>query len=140
MDVSEVFDSIELVYYKVTDQNKRSNFDEYKFLDMELRMMMLESRPSYPSNRLTFTISNIIRDKDLRFLNIYLNLTRQFDVDLILEDSKRNLINSLNTFLINQEINVWSLMKVSVFQRERSTTISISRSKIFNLQKMKMAL
>ena len=85
MDVSEVFDSIELVYYKVTDQNKRSNFDEYKFLDMELRMMMLESRPSYPSNRLTFTISNIIRDKDLRFLNIYLNLTRQFDVDLIFE-------------------------------------------------------
>ena len=101
MDVSEVFDSIELVYYKVTDQNKRSNFDEYKFLDMELRMMMLESRPSYPSNRLTFTISNIIRDKDLRILNIYLNLTRQFDVDLILEDSKRNFINSLNTFLIN---------------------------------------
>ena len=140
MDVSEVFDSIELVYYKVTDQNKRSNFDEYKFLDMELRMMMLESRPSYPSNRLTFTIANITRDKDIRFLNIYLNLTRQFDVDLILEDSKRNLINSLNTFLINQEINVWSLMKVSVFQRERSTTISISRSKIFNLQKMKMAL
>ena len=72
MDVSEVFDSIELVYYKVTDQNKRSNFDEYKFLDMELRMMMLESRPSYPSNRLTFTISNIIRDKDLRILNIHI--------------------------------------------------------------------
>ena len=71
MDVLEVFDLIDLVHYNMTDQNMKSNSDKYWVTNMAFRMMMLETRPSYPSNRLTFTIANITRDKDIRFLNIY---------------------------------------------------------------------
>ena len=81
---------IDLVYYNMTDQNTKSYSDKYWFTNMTKKMMMLETRPSsYPSSKLTFTIANITRDKDIRFLNMYMKLNGQFDVDLILEDSKR---------------------------------------------------
>ena len=89
LDVLEVFDLIDLVYYNITERKTKSNSDKYWLTNLT-DMMLLETRPSYPSNKLTFTIANITRDKDIRFLNIYLILNGQFNVDLILEDSKRN--------------------------------------------------
>ena len=105
MDVLGVFDLIDLVHYNMTDQNMKSNSDKYWVTDMAFRMMMLETRPSYPSNRLTFAIANITRDKDIRFLNIYLTLNGQFNIDLTLEDSKRNFYELFACFS-DKEINV----------------------------------
>ena len=56
--------------------------------------MMIDTRPTYPSSKLTFTIANITKDKAIRFFNIYLTLNGTFDVDVVLEDSKRNFLNS----------------------------------------------
>ena len=98
MDVLEVFDLIDLVYYNISDQKLKSISDKYWATNMTQTMMMLETRPSYPSNKLTFTIANITRDKDIRFLNIYLTLNGQFDIDLILEDSKRNFYELFSFF------------------------------------------
>ena len=58
--------------------------------------MMIQTRPSYPSNKLTFTIANLTKNKAIRFFDINLELNEQFDVDVILEDPNRNFLNSLN--------------------------------------------
>ena len=61
--------------------------------------MIIETRPSYPANKLTFSIANITKNKAIRFFDINLNLNGQFDVDVTLEDPNRNLSNSFIPFL-----------------------------------------
>ena len=85
----EVFDLVDFVYYNMTDRITKSNSEKYWLTNLTSKMMRLDKRPSYPADKLTFTIDNITRNRDIRFLNVYLNLNGQFDVDLILEDSKR---------------------------------------------------
>ena len=53
------------------------------------------TRPTYPSSRLTFSIANFTKDKAIRFFNIGLILNEKYDIDVVLEDSKRNFLNSL---------------------------------------------
>ena len=53
--------------------------------------MMIDARPSYPSNKLTLNIANLTRDKAIRYLVFYVNLNQQYDIDVILEDSKRGI-------------------------------------------------
>ena len=85
----DVLLSTDLSYYS-TDQ--RTNFYEYfEVREMIEKEMMMETRPRYPSNKLSFTIANITKEKSIRFFNIYLTLNWQFDVDVVLEDSKRNV-------------------------------------------------
>ena len=64
-------------------------FDWYTPQDMIKMNMMIKTRPRYPSNKLTFTIADITKGTNIRFLDIILNLNAKFDVDLLLEDSKR---------------------------------------------------
>ena len=68
--------------------------------DMINMEMVIENRPSYPSNKLTFTIADEIKDKVIKFFSIYLNLNDKYDVDLVLEDSKRNFMNSFGNQII----------------------------------------
>ena len=89
-DVSEILDSIALVYHNITNEISKSKDDEYNLRKMTEMMMMVDSRPTYPSSKLTFSIANITKNKATRFFNIYLNLNGTVDVDIILEDSKRN--------------------------------------------------
>ena len=89
LDVLEVFDLVDFVYYNMTDRITRSNSEKYWLTNLTSKMMRLDTRPSYPADKLTFTIDNITRNRDSRFLNVYLTLNGQFGVDLILEDSKR---------------------------------------------------
>ena len=53
------------------------------------------TRPTYPSSRLTFSIANLTKDKAIRFFNLGLILNEKYDIDVVLEDSKRNFLNSL---------------------------------------------
>ena len=88
----DVLHSTDLSYYS-TDQ--RTNFHKYFVVsEMIEKEMIMETRPRYPSNKLSFTIANITKDKPIRFFNIYLNLNEKFDVDLVLENSQRNLLSS----------------------------------------------
>ena len=90
LDVLDVFESTAFTYY-TTDQRTESKSDYFSVSEMRDMRMMIETRPRYPSNKLSFTIANITKDKPIRFFNIYLNLNEQFDVDLVLENSQRNL-------------------------------------------------
>ena len=60
----------------------------------DILKMMVETRPTYPSDRLTFNQANITKAQSIRYFNIFFNLNNQFDVNVILEDKKRNFMNS----------------------------------------------
>ena len=87
MEVLDVFQSTEFGYY-ISDQRKESKSETFTLNEMRDRTMMIDTRPRYPSNKLSFTIANITDDTAIRFFNIYLNLNELFDVNLVLEDSQ----------------------------------------------------
>ena len=94
----KVFDSLEVSYYNTEDDNGGSIVDNYTPTNMTEMKMMIETRPRYPSNKLTFTIANLTRGKITRYIALHFNSYVIFDVDLFLEDSKRNLLNSFRFF------------------------------------------
>ena len=94
----KVFDTLEVSYYNTEDDNGGSIVDNYTPTNMTEMKMMIETRPRYPSNKLTFTIANLTRGKITRNIALYFNSFVIFDVDLFLEDSKRNLLNSFRFF------------------------------------------
>ena len=65
----------------------------------EMEMVIENQRPSYPTNKLTFTIDDEIKNKVIKYFSIALNLNDKYDVDLVLEDSKRNFMNSFEVIL-----------------------------------------
>ena len=91
----KVFVSFDMAYYNTSDQNAGSHCDTYLPTNMTEMKMMIETRPRYPSNKLTFTIANVMKGITSRVLNIILlNLNGGFDVDVVLEDSQRNFLSS----------------------------------------------
>ena len=85
--MSDVFNSIGLEY--IEDLSPDLSVENMTELEM-----VIETRPTYPSNKLTFSIADFTKDKVIQFFNIALNLNEQYDVDVVLEDSKRNNMNS----------------------------------------------
>ena len=61
----------------------------FNLTTLENNSMILPTRSIYPSDKMTFTLADLPRDKTISFLNIYLEMNEQFDVSLVLEDSKR---------------------------------------------------
>ena len=96
MDVLDVFLNTEL---QSTDQNTKIKSETFSIEEMSELAMVIETRPRYPSNKLTLTIANITRDKPIRFFNIFLSLNGRIDVDVVLESSQRNLMSSLSRFI-----------------------------------------
>ena len=94
MEVLDVFQSTEFGYY-ISAQRKESKSKTFTLDEMRDRTMMIDTRPRYPSNKLTFNIASITNHTAIRFFNIFLSLNEHFDVDLVLEDSQRNCLNSL---------------------------------------------
>ena len=90
----KVLKSLQMAYDIIEDQNAGSQFDSYLPTNMAELKMMIETRPRYPSNKLTFTIANIAKGKNIHFLNIKINPNENFEVDVSLEDSKRSFLNS----------------------------------------------
>ena len=97
--MKEDFQSLDLAYYNTADQNAGSQFDTYLPSNMTEMKMMIETRPRYPSNKLTFTIADVAKGITIRYMNIIIDSDATFDVDVFLEDSKRNILNSFNFFL-----------------------------------------
>ena len=81
---------MDLSYFNITYEITESQNDYFWLTDM----VTITTRPTYPSSKLTFTIANETKNKDIRFFTIGLTSNKQFDVDLVLEDSKRNFLNS----------------------------------------------
>ena len=72
----------------------------YSFGLNELMEMMVDTRLTYPSSKLTFSIANITKHKVIRFIDIQLILNGKIVVDTVLEDSKRNFMNLFILFFI----------------------------------------
>ena len=101
LDVLDVLESTDFTYYVTDNKKTQSKSDSFSVDEMTEMKMIIDARPRYPSNKLSFTIANITKDKPIRFFNIYLNLNEQFDVDVVLENSQRNLLNSFTYILYN---------------------------------------
>ena len=110
VDVMKAFDSVGLFTAEkntIPDTADKNAFPLYHFdfygpPKMSEMHMMIDTRPTrYPSNKRTFTIADITKNKQIRTLDIYLNLSAKFDVNVLLEDSKRNFLNSFYFFLLN---------------------------------------
>ena len=97
----DVLESTDFTYYVTDNKKTQSKSDSFSVDEMTEMKMIIDARPRYPSNKLSFTIANITKDKPIRFFNIYLNLNEQFDVDVVLENSQRNLLNSFTYILYN---------------------------------------
>ena len=97
LDMLEIFESIDLMYYNITDEITESETYDFglNLTDKAGMTMTIDTRPTYPSSKLTFNIANVAKSKAIRFFNIYLASPDQFDVDVFLEDSKRKFLNSL---------------------------------------------
>ena len=100
LDVLDVFNWIYLEY--ITEQSGVSlvnlvnlfNLSTWTVKNMIEMKTMIPTRPSYPSDKFTFNIADLTKDKVIQFFSIDLNLNEQYDVDAVLEDSKRNFMNS----------------------------------------------
>ena len=110
VDVMKAFDSVGLFTAEkntIPDTADKNAFPLYHFdfygpTKMSEMQMMIDTRPTrYPSNKRTFTIADITKNKQIRTLDIYLNLNAKFDVNVLLEDSKSNFLNSFYFFLLN---------------------------------------
>ena len=98
----DVFNSVGLDYWYTESEGKEFNrgYMSFNMTDLENNSMILPTRSIYPSDKMTFALANLTRDKSISFLNIYLDLNNKFDVGLVLEDSKRKeLSESQELFL-----------------------------------------
>ena len=101
LDVLNVFDSIDNVYYNITGEVEENKIDSFSIRNMTEMNMVIETRPSYPSNKITFTTADITKGRTIRFINInFWNLEGQFDLDVVLEDTQRNFLSSIITLLL----------------------------------------
>ena len=96
LDVLEAFKSMDLHYYNINEDITESKWtDLLGVKQMTDIKMIIKTRPRYPSDRLTFSIANITKHRVILFFNIWLNLTGQFYIDVVLEDSLRNFLSSV---------------------------------------------
>ena len=95
----DVFQSILFSFYNI-DRKTKTVSPFYGVREMTEKKMMIQTGPRYPSDKLSFSIADLTKDKPIRFFNILLNFNEQFDVDLVLEDSHRNLLSSFISFFI----------------------------------------
>ena len=98
IDVMKVFKSFEMAYDNIADQNS-GGFDSYLPTNMVEMKMIIETRPRYPTNKLTFSIANLAKGKHIHFINIKLDSNADFHVAVSLEDSKRNFLNSFFKYI-----------------------------------------
>ena len=95
----DVFQSILFSFYNI-DRKTKTVSPFYGVREMTEKKVMIQTGPRYPSDKLSFSIADLTKDKPIRFFNILLNFNEQFDVDLVLEDSQRNLLSSFFLFFI----------------------------------------
>ena len=85
----DCFDKVGLDYYYYSNEKKM--FDSAYFNITEMKRLMIMTRPTYPSDKMTFSFPrDSSKNEFIYFFNIYVKLHRQFDITLILEDSRRN--------------------------------------------------
>ena len=99
----DFFEAVEVQYFKNIKGEKESDGEYHG--KSSLREMMIATRASYPSEKLTITLANRTRHKFIRWINLWLDLSgKQHAVEVFLEDSKRNIKKKLsNTAHVSYE-------------------------------------
>ena len=95
----DIFNSVGLDYWYTDDGQREYNSIYFNLTTMEDNNMILETRSTYPSDKMTLTLADVPRDKSIVFLNIYLDMNDEFDVALVLEDSRRNKLCDCQKYL-----------------------------------------
>ena len=81
-NVSKDFEITEIVSYNLKDDEA--------VLDMKYNNMMIRSRPTYPTDRVTYNFANLTRNKKIHHIAFSsLDENYQFAFHLMLEDSLR---------------------------------------------------
>ena len=75
------------------DGLKEFEWSEFNMTQMEEWDMIVDTRTIYPSDKLTLDIANITRSKMIDYISFYIN--GELDVEVLLEDSKRNFLDSI---------------------------------------------
>ena len=81
--------------------------------------MMVETRPCYPTDKLTFSITNVTRDKTIEFLGlIFFSNHSRYDIRVMLEDVKRSEFNKniLDTLITGQFVSCLANSEKGMFQ------------------------
>ena len=120
----DVFKSVGLEYWYRGSEGDEfdTDFMSFNLTDLKNNSMILPTRSIYPSDKMTFTLADLNRDKTITSLNIYLDLNHKFDVGFVLEDSKRKeLSESQELFL---KIVNWSISWLRVkFQLHKANAL-----------------
>ena len=85
-------------FYTMKEDKNQKGFD-YNMLDMK------DTRPVYPSEKHTFGINELkSSDKVIHGLSISFKRSESFDINIMLEDSKRNYIGDIEFFNISKRV------------------------------------
>ena len=102
-NVSKDFEITEIVSYNLKDDEAVLNTEWLELWNMKYNNMMIRSRPTYPTDRVTYNFANLTRNKKLRHISFYLRVNHTYAFHLMLEDSLRKFWTSkhLNIFDVN---------------------------------------
>ena len=71
--------------------------------------MIITKRPVYPSNKLTFFPKDFNKEK-VDWINVFLKPNLQFDVEMIIEDAQRYLVQLRVTAAPDIKLNILSVI------------------------------
>ena len=89
----DVFTWVGLDFWYTGSDGRTLDNLSFNLTTLENNNMLLPTRSTYPSDKITFTLADLPRDKTIAFLSIFLKPNNKFDVILDLEDSKRKEIS-----------------------------------------------
>ena len=90
LDISESLSSIWIQYLDYDAHG----IDDSEIDKTAMKEFLVDTKAIYPSDMQTFRLDTIVKGKIIRWLTFYINITEDYDVDILLEDSKRSIINS----------------------------------------------
>ena len=85
--MSELLKYVALNYVTVLDDGKK--WDTILMNQSSLRNYKLDTKPSYPSNKLTLNFEGLANHKIITWQEFYIKPDGEHDVHLLLEDSRR---------------------------------------------------
>ena len=89
--VLDVFYSVNIDYWQTFNRNT-----------LEKNSMILPTRTVYPADKMTFTLADLPRYRNISFIDICLDMNDKFDVALVPEDSKRKELSESKKLLIKK--------------------------------------
>ena len=84
-NLSGIFERGNLAYYTGSGESIKLKRNWFGRTDFQLNT----TGTTYPSNKLSLNIANLTKSKLMRFFNMYFQLNGIYDVEILLEDSRR---------------------------------------------------